>query len=425
MSKRMLMQLVKEHHVNGWDDPRMPTIGGMRRLGIPPEALRAFSDRVGIAKRENTVDYALLEHTVRDNLNETSPRLMGVLNPLKIVIENYPEDKEEFFEGSFHPLDDRWGSRKIPFCREIYIERDDFTENPPKKWFRLSPGKEIRLRYACMITCTDVIKDSDGNITELKCTYDPDSRGGNAADGRKVKGTSHWVSARHAAKIEVRIYDRLFKIENPLKTGDGKSFLDNLNPDSLKTVKECYAEPYVKTLTPESRIQFERIGYFVADRYDFTQDAPVFNRTVTLRDSWAKIEKNQTKNNNSPAKSKNNKKQTEDRQPGQIKIDDFAKLDLRAGAIKLAEPVEGADKLLRILVDIGEPQPRQIFAGIKKRFTDPSQLVGKTVIVVANLKPRKMKFGISQGMILAAGGNDKRLELAEIKGDILPGDTVG
>ncbi len=420
MSKRMLMQLVKEKHVTGWDDPRMPTVSGLRRLGIPASALRVFSDRVGIAKRENIVDYALLEHTVRDDLNETSRRLMGVLNPLKLVIENYPEDKEEFFDAPFHPMDDRWGGRRIPFCKELYIERDDFAEHPPKKWFRLSPGKEIRLRYACLVTCTDVIKDQEGNIVELRCTYDPDSRGGNAPDGRKVKGTSHWVSARHAVKMEIRQYDRLFKSDNPLKTDDGTTFLDNLNPDSLKIIDNCYGEPYIKELAPEDRIQFERIGYFVADRYNFSKQHPVFNRTVTLKDSWAKIEKNQKKQS---LKKNNKKAKSEDSK--YITIDDFTKLDLRVGVIQSVEHVDGADKLLKIMVDIGESAPRQVFAGIKKRFSNFENLTGKSVIVVANLKPRKMKFGISNGMILAATGGDSRLELAEIKGTVLPGDTVG
>ncbi|MBN2804215.1 MAG: glutamine--tRNA ligase/YqeY domain fusion protein, partial [Deltaproteobacteria bacterium] len=422
MSKRMLMQLVKEGHVSGWNDPRMPTISGMRRLGIPASAIRAFSDRIGIAKRENSVDYALLEHTVRDELNETAYRLMGVLKPLKVIIENYPEDKEEFFDAPFHPLDDRWGSRKIPFSRELYIEQEDFMEEPPKKWFRLSPGKEIRLRYACLITCKEVIKDSDGHIKELICTYDPESLGGNAPDGRKVKGTSHFVSAKHAVKMEVRLYDRLFKSENPLKTEDGKSFLENLNPDSLKVYDNCYGEPYIRELEPESSIQFERLGYFTADRYDFTKQNPVFNRTVTLRDSWAKIEKKLDLKTKSAGKNEVKKAESDN---DFISIDDFAKLDLRVGKIISAEDVKDADKLLRILVDIGEKEPRQVFAGIKKRFENPAELIGENVIVVANLKPRKMKFGLSSGMILAATGENSRLELAKVDGKILPGDTVG
>ncbi|MBN2343468.1 MAG: glutamine--tRNA ligase/YqeY domain fusion protein [Deltaproteobacteria bacterium] len=427
MSKRKLLQLVKENHVDGWDDPRMPTICGMRRRGVSPSSLRKFSDRIGMAKRENVADIALLEHVMREDLNETSPRLMGVINPLKVEIENYPKDKEEFFEAPLHPEDDRWGSRQIPFCRELYIEQDDFKEDPPKKWFRLSPGTEIRLRYACLITCKEVVKDQNGNVEKLICTWDPESRGGNAPDGRKVKGTSHWVSARHAEKITVRQYDRLFNVENPNKVEEGQNWLENLNPNSLEILTGCYAEPYIRELKPEARIQFERIGYFVADRYDFTPETPIFNRTVTLRDSWAKIEKNQGSANRGqkkqPQPAKNQKK-TDSTAPAEITIDDFAKLDLRVGTIKEASLVEGADKLLQLQVDIGAGKPRQVFAGIRKRFENPEEIIGKNVIVVANLKPRQMKFGLSEGMVLAAGGKENRLELAEVLGDTLPGDTV-
>ncbi len=423
MSKRRLLQLVKEHHVAGWDDPRMPTICGLRRRGVPAAALRSFSDRVGIARRENLVDVALLEHTVREELNETAFRLMAVMDPLKVVIENYPVDAEEFFDAPFHPEDNRWGSRKLPFCREIFIERDDFREDPPKKWHRLSPGAEIRLRYACLITCKEVVKDAAGQIVELRCTYDPQSRGGSAPDGRKVPGTSHWVSARHAVPVEIRLYDRLFRTEDPMSAPEGQTFLDNLNPESLVVLKNCVAEPHVRSLKSEDRIQFERIGYFVTDRRDHRGDAPVFNRTVTLRDSWARIEKNQPAPA-APAAKKPDASPEPAKGEAFITIDDFAKLDLRVGRIVSAESVEGADKLLRLQVDVGEEKPRQVFAGIKKRFSNPAELIGKNVVIVANLKPRKMKFGLSEGMILAATGQDNRLEIAEVTGDILPGDTV-
>lgn len=423
MSKRKLLELVKNNHVNGWDDPRMPTICGMRRRGVSPSALRKFSDRIGMAKRENIADIALFEHVLREDLNETSPRIMGVIKPLKIEIENYPAGEEEFFEAPLHPEDNRWGTRKIPFGRELYIEQDDFKENPPKKWFRLSPGQEIRLRYACLITCKEVIKDETGKIIKLICTFDPESRGGNAPDGRRVKGTSHWVSAKHATQITVRQYDRLFNTENPNHVEEGKNYLDNLNPNSLEVLANCFAEPYVKELHPESRVQFERIGYFVADRYEFSKDNPVFNRTVTLRDSWAKIEMKQGGSANRGKKQKQQNAPKE-KKSNEINIDVFDKLDLRVGVIKEASLVEGADKLLKLMVDIGEEKPRQVFAGIRKRYENPEEILGKNVVVVANLKPRQMKFGLSEGMVLAAGGKQNRLELAEVKGEILPGDTV-
>ena len=432
MSKRKLLQLVKENHVGGWDDPRMPTICGMRRRGVSPAALRNFSDRVGIAKRENVADFALLEHIIREDLNESSPRLMGVIDPLLVEIENYPENEEAFFDAPLHPEDDRWGSRKIPFSRTLYIERDDFREDPPRKWFRLSPGKEIRLRYACLITCREVVKDDTGEVVKLICTYDPESIGGNAPDGRKVKGTSHWVSAKHAVKMTVRQYDRLFNVENPNKVEEGQSWLDNLNPNSLEILETCYGEPYILELKPEARIQFERIGYFVADRYEFSAQTPIFNRTVTLRDSWAKIERNQTPAGSSNRGKGKEKELAETAAPDKeatadeyISIDDFAKLDLRVGTIRSAELVDGADKLLKLRVDIGETKPRQVFAGIRKRYEKEVQsLIGKNVVVVANLKPRQMKFGLSEGMVLAAVGKENRLELAEVVGNTLPGDTV-
>jgi glutaminyl-tRNA synthetase len=291
-SKRMLIALVKEGRVAGWDDPRMPTLCGMRHRGFTPESIRTFCDRVGVAKRESLVDVALLEHTLREDLNKRAPRVMAVLDPLKVVIENYPEGESEEVEAVNNPEDPEAGTRKVPFSRELFIERDDFREDPPKKFFRLSPGVEVRLRYAYFITCTQVVKDeSTGEITELRCTYDPASRGGNSPDGRKVKATLHWVSARHALRAEVRLYDRLFTKENMGDLGEDEDYRDYLNPESLKTV-EASVEPSLAGAEPGTRYQFERQGYFCVDP-DSRPEKLVFNRTVGLRDTWAKIEKKQ------------------------------------------------------------------------------------------------------------------------------------
>lgn len=289
-SKRKLLELVEEGHVSSWDDPRMPTISGMRRRGYPPVAIRNFSERVGIAKRDNIAEMDLLEFYVRDDLNKHSERRMAVINPLKVVIENYPEEKIEKLEAINNPEDSSAGTRKVPFSKEIYIERTDFMEDPPKKFFRLGPGREVRLRYAYFITCTAVIKDEEGEIIELRCTYDPETKGGSAPDGRKVRGTIHWVSAKHAIQAEVRLYDRLFLESNP---ASGDNFKALRNPNSLKIKKKCYLEPSLKDAKPEERFQFERIGYFCVDRHDSTFDKLVFNRTATLRDTWAKIQKSQ------------------------------------------------------------------------------------------------------------------------------------
>jgi len=287
MSKRKLLQLVEEKVVTGWDDPRMPTISGLRRRGYTPASLRNFSEKVGIAKRDNLIDVALLEHSVREDLNKSAFRILAVMNPLKVTIRNYPEGQTEEMDGVNNPEDEGMGTRKIPFSKEIYIEREDFMEDPPKKFFRLGPGKEVRLRYAYFITCEEVIKDDAGNVTELICTYDPASRGGNSPDGRKVKGTIHWVSANHAVEAEIRMYDRLFLKEEPDDVEEGKTFKDYLNPDSLKIVNGLL-EPHAKNATAIQHFQFERTGYFCADK-ETTKDKPVFNRTVPLRDSWAKI----------------------------------------------------------------------------------------------------------------------------------------
>ncbi len=288
MSKRRLLQLVREGHVNGWDDPRMPTICGLRRRGYTPESIRDFCNRIGVAKRESMVDIALLEHTLREDLNKRAPRVMVVLKPLKVVIENYPEGEVEQLDAINNPEDETAGTRKIPFSREIYIERDDFMEDPPKKFFRLAPGREVRLKHAYFIKCEKVIKDADGEIIELRCTYDPATKSGQAQDGRKVKGTLHWVSAAHAIDAEVRLYNNLFTKENPMEVEEGKNFVDYINPDSLEILPDAKAEPSLAANKPYDFFQFLRQGYFNMDP-DTTGDKLVFNRTVTLRDTWAKI----------------------------------------------------------------------------------------------------------------------------------------
>jgi len=291
LSKRKLLDLVQSKVVSGWDDPRMPTISGIRRRGYTPEALRAFCDKIGVARVDCTNDTALLEHCLRDDLNLRAQRVMAVLNPLKVVITNYPEDQEEETEAVNNPEDETAGTRRVPFSREIYIERDDFMEDAPKKFFRLRPGGEVRLRYAYFIKCEEVIKNDSGEILELRCTYDPETRGGNAPDGRKVKGTIHWVSARHALTAEVRLYDRLFLTEDPNKMADGQDFKTNLNPESMIVLNECYVEPFLKEARPGIPYQFERKGYFCLDSKEAQDGQLVFNRTVTLRDSWQKIVK--------------------------------------------------------------------------------------------------------------------------------------
>ncbi|MCI0639215.1 MAG: glutamine--tRNA ligase/YqeY domain fusion protein [Gemmataceae bacterium] len=295
MSKRKLLELVRDKHVAGWDDPRMPTISGFRRRGYTPEAIRAFCERVGVSKYSGVIDMAWLEDALREELNKRAPRALAVLRPLKVVIENYPEGKSEELDAVNNPEDPGAGTRKLPFSRELYIERDDFREDPPKQFFRLAPGREVRLRWAYFIKCTSVVKDSKtGEVTELRCTYDPATKGGNAPDGRKVKGTIHWVSIPHALEAEVRLYDHLFNQPYPEDVPEGKSFLDNLNPKSLEVVRG-FLEPNLKNAAPGSRYQFERLGYFCADSKDSQTGKPVFNRSVTLADTWAKIEKKEKK----------------------------------------------------------------------------------------------------------------------------------
>jgi len=293
MSKRKLLQLVEEKHVNGWDDPRMPTLSGLRRRGYPPTTVRRFCDLVGVTKYNSMTDIALLEHTLREDLNKTSPRVMGVLHPLRVVIENYPEDQVEYMEAINNPEDPDAGTRQVPFSRTLYIEQADFMEDAPKKFFRLTPGKEVRLRSAYWVRCTEAVKDDAGNIIELRCTYDPETRGGNnPPDGRKVKGTLHWVSAEHAIDAEVRLYDHLFRSPDPNEVeesaGENADWLSNLNPDSLITLAGCKLEPSLANATPGNRYQLERTGYFCVDTKDSTPDHLVLNQTVGLRDTWAK-----------------------------------------------------------------------------------------------------------------------------------------
>ncbi|MBW2392163.1 MAG: glutamine--tRNA ligase/YqeY domain fusion protein [Deltaproteobacteria bacterium] len=293
MSKRKLLRLVQDNHVSGWNDPRMPTISGLRRRGYTPESIREFCERIGVAKKDSVVDIKLLEYCVREDLNKYAPRVLGVLRPLRLIIDNYPEDQVEELEAINNPEDPSMGTRMVPFSRVLYIEREDFREDAPKKWFRLAPGREVRLRYGYYITCVDVVKDDNtGEVLELRCTYDPETRGGWSTDGRKVRGTLHWVSAPHAIDAEVRLYDHLFLKSNPEEVADGVDFQSNINPNSLEILKSCKLEPSLAQATPGSRYQFERLGYFSVDT-DSSEKNLVCNRTVTLRDTWAKIEKKQ------------------------------------------------------------------------------------------------------------------------------------
>ena len=297
LSKRRLIQLVEEGHVNGWDDPRMLTLSGLRRRGYPPSAIRLFCDRIGISKSENNIEMSVLEDSAREELDKTAPRAMAVLRPLKVVITNYPEDKTEEFEPSRHPKNPEMGTRKVPFTREIYIDHDDFRIDPPAKYFRLAPGKEVRLRFAYVIRCEEVIYDSDGKVRELHCTYDQATRSGAKAEGRKVKGIIHWVSIQHSIPVEVRLYDRLFVNTSPGSDDPGGNFLNDLNPDSIETVTSCRVEPGLLKAKPADVYQFERVGYFCVDSKESRPEALVFNRTVTLRDTWAKLEQEHTGQN--------------------------------------------------------------------------------------------------------------------------------
>ena len=290
VGKRHLRPLIEKGLLAGWDDPRLITLSGLRRRGVPPEAIRNFIRRVGMSKRDTTAEIDLLEFHIRDYLNRHAPRAMGVIDPLKVVIENYPKDLEETFEAQINPEDPSAGTRAVPFSREVYIEREDFMEDPPGKFRRLAPGREVRLRAACYITCTDVVKDEDGNVVELRCTFDPESRGGSTPDGRKVRGTIHWVSAAHAVEAEVRLYDRLFNEENPMEVAEGRDISETVNPESLVVRPSCFVESTVRDAEPGAKFQFERLGYFCVDP-DSTPAKLVFNRTITLRDTWARMQR--------------------------------------------------------------------------------------------------------------------------------------
>ena len=305
LSKRKLIKLVQEGHVTGWDDPRMPTISGMRRRGYTPEAINNFSEGIGVSKKNGIVEIQQLEYDVRQHLNMVTNRVMAVINPLKLVIENYPDDQVEYMEAVNNPEDESAGTREIPFSKVLYIEQDDFIEDPPKKFYRLAPGREVRLRWGYYVTCTDVIKDDEGNITEIRCTYDPETKGGFAPDGRRVKATLHWVSAEHALKAEARLYNHLFTVEEPDKDPD-KEFTEFLNPESLVVVDPIYVEPSMKSAKPGERYQFERLAYFAVDP-DSTDEKLVFNRTVTLRDQWSKIQKGGGKKGKQKNQKKNKK----------------------------------------------------------------------------------------------------------------------
>jgi len=419
MSKRKLLELVEKKLVDGWDDPRMPTISGLRRRGYTPESIRNFAERIGVAKRDSMVDIALLEFCIREDLNKRAPRRMGVLKPLKLVIENFPENKIEWLEAVNNPEDTTAGVRKIPFTRELYIEQDDFKENPPKKFYRLAPGREVRLRYGYFVTCSKVIKDdATGEIIELRCTYDPATKGGNAPDGRKVKATLHWVSLTQAINAEVRLYDRLFTEENPLAV-EGGDYLSCLNEKSLTILENCKLEP--ELCNPDSPVgyQFERLGYFIPDTVSNAKHL-VFNQVVTLKDAWARIQKAEKKK--MVVKPKVEQSIFEPVKD-EIEFDDFLKIDLRVAKVLEADPVEGAKKLIRLLVDVGESKPRQIFAGIRKSYPEPNILIGKQVVIVANLKPRKMSFGVSEAMVLSGGIKDN-LTVVTVAGNVKPGDTV-
>ena len=288
LSKRRLIELVEDRYVSGWDDPRMPTLAGMRRRGYTPEAIQNFCDRIGVAKNESLIDVALLEHFVREDLNERAPRMMAVVHPLRVVIDNYPEGQVEEFDCPYHPQNPGMGSRKVPFSRGLYVEQEDFMENPPKKFYRLAPGKEVRLRYGYFLKCVRVVKDpATGEVIQLHCTYDPETRSGFAPDGRKVDATIHWVSADHSIPVEVRLYDRLFKVPNPME--EGTDVTQHLNEKSLEILKQCRVERSLANAAPGSRVQFERVGYFCVDPIDSSDKAPVFNRTITLRNSWTKV----------------------------------------------------------------------------------------------------------------------------------------
>ena len=427
LSKRNLRRMVTDKMVRGWDDPRMPTITGMRRRGYTASALRTLIETLGVTKNESVIDIGRLEQAVRDDLGPTSPRRLAVLDPIKVVITNYPEGQVEQLELQNNPEDEKAGVRTAPFSRELFIERDDFMEDPPKQFFRLGPDREVRLRGAYFIKCTGFAKGSDGRVTELQCTYDPATRGGNSPDGRKVKGTIHWVSAPQAVNAEVRVYDRLFNREFPGEghedTEQKPAFAHDLNPNSLVVMSNAKLEPSLANATKGQTFQFERLGYFTVD-LDSKPGSLVFNRTINLKDSWVKEKEAPAAPPPKPA-AKEAKKAPAPAAPAgppaEIEFGDFTKVSLKAGKVLAAEKVEKADKLLKLSVDLGEGAPRTIVSGIAEAFA-PESLVGRNVVVVVNLKPRALKGIESRGMILAAGSG-KNLNLIN-PGDVAPGSDV-
>jgi len=432
LSKRNLRRMVADKIVRGWDDPRMPTIAAFRRRGYTASALRTLIETLGVTKNESVIDIGRLEQAVRDDLGPRVERRLAVLDPIKVIITNWPEGQVEQCELPNNPEDEKAGVRNVPFSREVYIERDDFMEEPSKKFFRLAPDREVRLRGAYFIKCQEFVKGADGRVMELHCTYDPATKGGNAPDGRKVKGTIHWVSAAHALTAEVRLYDRLFAAEAPGSghpdTEDKPAFVHDLNPKSLVVVNAAKLEPSLANAKVGTTFQFERLGYFTVDS-DTKSSALVFNRTIGLKDTWAKEAAEEggaakAPAAPAPAPTKKEEKKAAPAPTGpaaEIEFGDFAKVALKAGKVKAAEKVEKADKLLKLTVDLGEPEPRTIVSGIAEAFA-PDQLIGRNVVVVVNLKPRALKGIESRGMILAAGSG-KALQLIN-PGDVAPGSDV-
>lgn len=434
LSKRNLLLLVTQKHVWGWDDPRLATIAGMRRRGYPASAVRDFCEEVGITKLESVVEFERLENAVRATLNEETPRRMAVLRPLKVVITNYPAGKSETVEVPNHPDNAQLGVRQVPFGRELYIEVDDFAETPPKGYFRLVPGGEVRLRSAYFIRCTDVRKNTAGEVTEVHCTYDPASRGGVSPDGRKVKGTLHWVPLTQAIDAEVRLFDRLFLTPHPGRGREGdNAFLADLNTDSLKLVN-AKLEPALRDARPGDRFQFERLGYFAADS-DVVGGTPAFNRIVALKDAWAKATRPapQASKKHPAAAPVRTSLATPDSAVSKVAAEkphlaaailsdeEFAAFHFRAARVLTAERVPKSDKLLVLTADIGEPAPRQIVAGLGKHY-EPASLVGTNLVVLANLAPKKFLGIESKGMVLAAS-HDGVLSVLD-PGPVAPGTLV-
>ena len=391
----------------------------MRSASVSQKRIPTREETIGVTKFNSLTELALLEHCLRQDLNKVAKRAMAVFDPLEVEIENWEEGKVDMLEAVNNPENPDAGTRKVTFGREIFIEQDDFMETPPPKYYRLAPGQEVRLRWAYIIKCTDVIKNADGSIKEIHCTYDPETKGGNPTDGRKIKGTIHWVNAADSISAEVRLYDRLFTKEFPEDVEEGHDFIESINPASCEIIRDCRLEPALATLPPETRVQFERLGYFCTDRYDHKPGTPVFNRTVGLKDSWAKIEKKADNAAKPAAKPAPAEKAPEN--VALIDIADFAKLQLVTAKILEAEAIPNTDKLLKLKVNCGGE--RQIVAGIAK-FYKPEELPGKTIVIVKNLQPATLCGVESFGMLLAAK-RKKELRLLTVDGDIPEGTPIG